>query len=51
MLDTECASITAGAVAGETGVAKLVPVPAAVVPISTILSLYFSAGILPASTS
>jgi len=34
-----------------TGVGKLVPTPAAVGPIRTILSAYFEAGILPDRTS
>ena len=35
----------------EIGVTCIVPTPAADAPINTILSRYFSAGILPVSTS
>ncbi len=37
--------------AGDTGVTEVVPTPAAVAPIRTILSAYFAAGIFPLSTS
>ena len=47
MLDTACACISTADMAGETGVTKKLPTPAAVAPISTILPRYFSAGILP----
>src|SRR5260221_7054172 len=49
--ETECASVSTGGIAGDTGVTELVPTPAAGGPISTILSAYFAAGILPVSTS
>jgi hypothetical protein len=49
--DTECASVSTGGMAGDTGVTDAVPTPAAVAPISTILSAYLVAGILPVSTS
>ena len=42
-----CARVSTGAMAGEIGVTKTLPTPAAVAPISTILSRYLSAGILP----
>ena len=38
MLDTECASVRTGAMDGDTGVTCDAPTPAAVAPISTILS-------------
>ena len=38
------ASVCTGAIAGEIGVTWLAPMPAAVAPMSTILSAYFAAG-------
>ena len=49
--ETECARVSTGGVAGEIGVTEVVPTPAAVAPIRTILPAYLLAGILPASTS
>ena len=49
--DTEFASVSTGAIAGDTGVTMVVPTPAAVAPMSTILSVYLLGGILPFSTS
>ena len=51
MLDTECARVSTGAMRGEIGVIWEMPRPVAVAPISTILSWYFAAGILPVYTS
>ena len=51
MLDTECAIFSTGVIAAEIGVGKLVPTPAAVGPIRTILSAYLLTGILPDMTS
>src|SRR5262245_44406899 len=45
--DTECASVVTPGIAGETGVTEVAPRPAAVGPISTILSAYLDTGILP----
>ncbi len=51
MLDTVWASVTTEGMLDETGVTCSVPTPAAEAPMSTILSLYLAAGILPLSTS
>jgi hypothetical protein len=51
MLDTVCAWIITDGMEGDTGVTSIAPTPAAVVPISTILSRYLSEGILPLYTS
>jgi hypothetical protein len=45
--ETECASVVTGVICAEIGVTMLAPTPAAVAPISTILSVYLLAGILP----
>jgi hypothetical protein len=45
--DTVCARVSAGEVDEEIGVTCEMPTPAAVAPISTTLSWYFEAGILP----
>ena len=51
MLDVMCAMVSTGVRLGWPGVANCVPTPAAVAPISTILSAYLDAGILPLATS
>ena len=51
MLETEWANSNTDGILAEIGVTIDVPTPAADAPISTILSRYFSAGILPLNTS
>lgn len=46
-----CARTSTGGMAGDTGVTVVLPSPAAVGPMRTILSLYLSSGNLPACTS
>ncbi len=51
MLETTFASISAGDISGEVGVGKLLVMPGAVAPMTTILPLKLSAGTLPRYTS